>query len=194
MTAQLVKESEVNTLKRWLKDIVKDNEYTPDLPELQQKNGHLVFVYGTLKKSKCRGHMLAEADYLGLASTLSTHYLMYNVQGRQQFPVVLSRPGNPKAAPIGGELYEVTAEDMVYLDRIEQNGELYQRRMVPVNFVDSEGQMRQTWAWCYIGVDSFWGPIVQANLKGDPSVFRLNLCSTVPTNIFEENYYEYLGK
>src|SRR5262245_62993260 len=87
----------------------------------------LVFVYGTLKKG-FRNHHLLETSKLVVADVLtSRRYRMLDVG----FPVLLPK-GNGTEGLVKGEVYEVDAETLQQLDRLEGEGRMYHREVIEV--------------------------------------------------------------
>lgn len=98
--------------------------------------GIKVFVYGSLKKGFCNhARFLDEATFLGETRTHSRAYKMYSFG---MFPAVYKGG----AYSIEGELYEVTEEELVHLDRLESNGRFYNREEVKL----ANGET----AWMYL--------------------------------------------
>src|SRR5262245_56620 len=104
----------------------------------------LVFVYGTLKKG-FRNHHLLETSKLVVADVLtSRRYRMLDVG----FPVML--PGTEGL--VQGEVYEVDAETLEQLDRLEGEGRMYHRTVIEVY----DDQCRCYKVQAYIGNPEFW--------------------------------------
>jgi len=95
-----------------------------------------VFVYGSLKRGFVNHHLIARAKFLGVGTT-RPGFAMLNL-GR--YPgVVRGR------AAIGGELFLVPQPLMSGLDRLEANGRVYRRELVPITTASGTIQ-----AWIYI--------------------------------------------
>ena len=95
-----------------------------------------VFVYGSLKRGFVNHHLIARAKFLGVGTT-RPRFAMLNL-GR--YPGVVR--GN---VAIGGELYLVPRPLMGGLDRLEANGRVYRRELVPITTATGTIQ-----AWIYI--------------------------------------------
>ena len=81
-----------------------------------------VFIYGTLKKGQCRGHVLSEQKSLGKAET-TPEYTLFDCGA---YPALV----NTGSTSIQGELYEVDEKCLNILDRIEGAPFLYQLQKV----------------------------------------------------------------
>jgi len=102
---------------------------------------YTLFVYGTLKKQFSNHHYLRGAQYLGKGRTLHK-YGMY-VNG---IPYVIK---DQPTSFIYGELYQVEAEQLERIDRLEGHPEWYCREQVQI--VDTCKQ--QVTAWLYFFPD-----------------------------------------
>jgi gamma-glutamylcyclotransferase (GGCT)/AIG2-like uncharacterized protein YtfP len=82
----------------------------------------LVFVYGTLRRHEVNHHLLSQARYCGTFVT-SPHYRMVDLG---------ACPGVVKcgATAIEGEVYQVNAQQMVDLDRLEGYPHAYGRELI----------------------------------------------------------------
>lgn len=106
------------------------------------ENTDLVLVYGTLMKGERNAHFLDEADLIdGDVITAEASYLM------QQFNSSSSKgkatPGVQRGSyKMRGELYQVNEEQLIELDRLEQNGVRYEREVVSLQ----DGRK----AWLYV--------------------------------------------
>ena len=95
-----------------------------------------VFVYGSLKRGFVNHHLIARAKFLGVGMT------------RRGFAMLdLGRyPGVVRGCDIiGGELFSVPLPLVGGLDRLEENGRVYQRELVPI--ATGSGTIQ---AWIYI--------------------------------------------
>jgi len=92
-----------------------------------------VFVYGTLKKGRGNHHLLSQSKFLGTAETLP----QYTMVSLGAFPGVIENG----ITQIQGEIYEVNAEQLVRLDRLEGHPNFYRRDEIET----SEGK-----AWIYL--------------------------------------------
>ena len=105
---------------------------------------HLVFVYGSLKLGFSNNALLRQhgAEFLGTRVTDAARFDMVSMGG---FPAVL----DGGEAKISGELYEASDACMRSLDRLESNGQFYQREVVCLRggTNDSDGG---DFAWMYL--------------------------------------------
>lgn len=89
-----------------------------------QDKANPVFVYGTLMKGERASYMLDDSVFAG--EFLLKDYAMYNL-GR--YPGIQPCDGET----VFGEVYFVDGETRMELDRYEEEGSLYDRRMVTVS-------------------------------------------------------------
>lgn len=104
-----------------------------------------VAVYGTLKRGFSNHHLLEKAMYIGEAQT-GLPFRLYTVG----FPVLLPGTKDDPGTPVRVELYDVTAEQLHWLDRLEGNGRMYQRERRRFR-TSSGGVGYSVRAWVYIG-------------------------------------------
>jgi gamma-glutamylaminecyclotransferase len=95
-----------------------------------------VFVYGSLKRGFVNHRVLARARFLG-AGVTAPCFAMVDLG---PYPGVV--PGN---FVVTGEVYSVAPTTLASLDRLEANGRVYQRRIVPITL--SRGPVE---AWIYV--------------------------------------------
>jgi gamma-glutamylcyclotransferase (GGCT)/AIG2-like uncharacterized protein YtfP len=111
-----------------------------------KRMGHLVFVYGTLKRDQANHLLLEDESFRGEATT-ARDYTM----GNAGFPVALSARVDTPVGKIRGEVYRVGPRTMRALDKLENEGQMYHRTVVPIIH---NGQERQ--ALMYVGSDNYW--------------------------------------
>ncbi len=100
------------------------------------RHGHLVLVYGTLKRG-CSAHgLLRPAVYMGRGVAWG-----YTLLAEGRYPVAVEAPAGCRVV---GEVYRVPASVLARLDRYE--GGLYERRRVEVEM--EEGGV--VVAWMYV--------------------------------------------
>jgi gamma-glutamylcyclotransferase (GGCT)/AIG2-like uncharacterized protein YtfP len=111
---------------------------------------HRVFVYGTLRRGHRNHFLLETSKFMGEAATLRPYWMITT----GVFPVVLdSVPadfGFPPLA-IAGEIYHVDDATLEQLDRLEDKGRAYDRKMADVCASGNKVQ-----AHIYIGVADYW--------------------------------------
>lgn len=134
------------------------NEYTPDFLDLKLKDYQLVFVYGTLKTGQKRNSIFKNASFLGEAYTATTSYIMENSE--MDFPVAYHAPISTASASLLGEIYAVHPMTMLTLDKIESNGEMYERKESWFYLLDQTVKNTKfrpsVKAWVYLGKEDFW--------------------------------------
>jgi gamma-glutamylcyclotransferase (GGCT)/AIG2-like uncharacterized protein YtfP len=116
---------------------------------------HRVFVYGTLKRGIQNHHLLRGAEYVGNAYTIEC-FTMFNVG----FPVIRTSESE-EARSVFGEVYDVDDTILARLDRLENNGVMYDRKTVQIAFppgqgMASGGQDLIDEAGIYIGNPKYW--------------------------------------
>lgn len=92
---------------------------------MTQTNPILVCVYGSLRRGWALHGHLATARHVGDGTVRG--FVMYDLGA---YPAVVAH-SDPRAT-IRGEVYEVDAATLRRLDRVESEGSLYHRRVVPV--------------------------------------------------------------
>ncbi|MGQ9921817.1 MAG: gamma-glutamylcyclotransferase family protein [Desulfobacca sp.] len=104
---------------------------------MNNRERHLVFVYGTLRQGLPNHHFLTAARALGSART-KERYALY-VAG---VPKVVAAEA---ISQIQGELYLVDNYTLAMLDDLEDHPFTYRRQQVPVIMADGA----ETLAWLY---------------------------------------------
>jgi gamma-glutamylcyclotransferase (GGCT)/AIG2-like uncharacterized protein YtfP len=103
-----------------------------------------IFTYGTLKSGFRNHHLLRYAEFVDMATT-SDRYEMIDVG----FPVILPSDNGHK---VHGEVYEVDADTMARLDRLEGEGRMYDRVRKYVRLASGE----LVRLYYYVGCSGFW--------------------------------------
>jgi len=131
----------------WLRKLKESPEYA--------QNGHLVFVYGTLKRGFYNSPILEESELLTVTRTKDSKYEMVSIMNL--FPAVI--PGEFR---ISGEVYRISGMALWQLDMIEDHGDLYERRKVNV-----EGLKEPVWMYFLLDMNicppSHMSPLVFTN-------------------------------
>ncbi len=83
----------------------------------------LVFCYGTLKSGYHNHRLLEDAKFIGKSRTTPDYKIYCN--GR--FPYMIEVEGG---VSVEGEVYEVDAEQLARLDRLEGHPRMYLRKLV----------------------------------------------------------------
>jgi gamma-glutamylcyclotransferase (GGCT)/AIG2-like uncharacterized protein YtfP len=105
--------------------------------------GHLVFVYGTLMQGYGNHRLLENSRFVAQATT-SAPATLVNVGW---FPAITTLDAGP--CPVAGEVYEVNAETLANLDRLEGVPSLYTRERVTVDAED-EHHAGTVEVWTYV--------------------------------------------
>lgn len=107
---------------------------------------HQVFVYGTLKLGYGNNQLLQGSTFVGQARTLKPFWML----STGGFPVVFD---DKRIYPVSGELWEVTEQTLLRLDRLEGHPTWYCRKETLVDIADTG--IHDT-GWMYIGVPRAW--------------------------------------
>jgi gamma-glutamylcyclotransferase (GGCT)/AIG2-like uncharacterized protein YtfP len=161
---------------KYVRGVLDDRHYSPDLSDLYIHKWHPLFVYGTLKQGYSRNLLLSGSIYVGPAFTRSTGWALYHNKHKFPFPVafpVTEKLGEPlpPAGGIMGELYFVSPNVIQQLDFIEGNGIMYQRihRLVDLFDKGTGKPSLVCTSYMYIGIHAHW--------KHELKEGKLTLCS-----------------
>ncbi len=100
-----------------------------------ERDGHSVFVYGSLKRDFQNNDVLAIEEFVARTKTLSARYRMVSMG---HFPAVVEN--GPYF--VDGEVYRIHGETLWTLDIMEGQGDFYDRKQIQVaNYADP--------VWCY---------------------------------------------
>ncbi len=113
-------------------------------------NKHRVFCYGTLKRGIHNHHLLSTAEFVGEAYTLDT-FKMYHVG----FPVIRFSD-HPDAKAVFGEVYDVDDDTLKKLDRLENEGVMYDRKQINITLSDLAANDIIDQVSVYVGNDKYW--------------------------------------
>lgn len=113
------------------------------MSEADRPDGPLVFVYGSLKRGFYNHHHLRRHTYIADVFT-EPCFALYRL-GRYPGMVRTSH----QAYEVYGELWQVDGRGLVALDRLEINGRLFQREVIPV--FNHQGHRWEAWAYLYLG-------------------------------------------
>jgi gamma-glutamylcyclotransferase (GGCT)/AIG2-like uncharacterized protein YtfP len=99
---------------------------------------HVVFVYGTLKKGGKLHYKLGGSEYAGEAAL--PNYTLYQFHD-VGVPIMVRSLDDQ----VMGELYVVTNETLVMLDKAESEGKLYHRHLVTL----CDGMKAWAYVWAH---------------------------------------------
>mgnify|MGYP006365673073 CR=1 FL=1 len=144
-----------------LKELQRRQAQTPDFKDIRLKEKVLLFIYDDMKKGGLNNYFLTESDYLGVARTASNFYKMRT----GIFPIVFDEEDKNTVVRgfIQGEIFAVSPETILAMDRLKCNGEMFSRKKR--NFFleeqhrttkDGKKQAITVTAYIYIGVNEFW--------------------------------------
>jgi len=137
-------------------------EHTPDFHLLKLNTYVPVFVYGTLKFGEKNHHLLKDCPYLGLAETVTPCFKMKSYSG--MFPILVSETRKEEqkyCEYVLGEVYAVPPKVLLHLDKLEDNGYMFQRELKHVwmpdqQFQGSKGMVKPSIkVWIYLATDFF---------------------------------------
>lgn len=118
-------------------EIEKKREFTPDLPELERKHWHWLFVPDELQTDHWQNILLKDcqkSEYVGFTQDHLT--MLKHDLGIFSTPLIFSGDlgyqNPPKRLPIKGELYRVPPAAFVAIDNHKQNTVSCFRREVPI--------------------------------------------------------------
>jgi gamma-glutamylcyclotransferase (GGCT)/AIG2-like uncharacterized protein YtfP len=146
-----------------------ETAHTPDVQELEEKRGHLIFTYGTLKSGMPRNYLLTstKSRFIAVGITNLAYSLFYqHKRYDERFPVLLPGIKGSPVGPVVGELWMVYPKTVMGIDRMERNGTLYKRLKMQIQVVSkpkhSDFQLyAMTWAWGWTGIRSAWEPLIE---------------------------------
>lgn len=123
---------------------------------------HSVFVYGSLRKGFHNNHFMKDAEFVCEARSRNPEWLLNQFNSKSKPGAFV--PGITEGDKyIKGEIYKVDDEGLAKLDKLEENGTRYQRRLV--NFEGGHS------AWMYVHVDKNEKPAAaREQIKYDPAV------------------------
>jgi gamma-glutamylcyclotransferase (GGCT)/AIG2-like uncharacterized protein YtfP len=152
--------------RKQVHDRINRNIYTPDLPYLNSRNGHLLFVYGTLKTGFSRHWMLKSYKSHFICSAISWQMYSLFYAPKLGFPVMMPSAGGSPIGNVVGQLFIVPPKVISVLDECEKNGDMYNRYKINLQLItkptDNQFQQYATcYAWCYIGNPKEWRPHVE---------------------------------
>lgn len=97
------------------------------------------WVYGTLKKGNSNSYHLKDCEFIDYAEFTGNHTMFTLLQQSQgglfkQFPALIKTEQIENT--IQGEIYKIDDNILRQLDKLEGNGDLYQREVVEINGKD----------------------------------------------------------
>jgi gamma-glutamylcyclotransferase (GGCT)/AIG2-like uncharacterized protein YtfP len=101
---------------------------------------HYLFAHGTLRQGGRNNGLIAGATLLGRAGTVED-YALFIIKNK---PVVTKRP----VTKIKGEVYSVTEEMLMLIDRFQGHPRINKRELVPVKLED--GSSVDAWIYFHI--------------------------------------------
>lgn len=121
---------------------------------------HNLFVYGTLKRGHGNSKLLAHAEILGMATSVSKYKLL-----DCGIPFMIESLDENSGACVRGELYRIDDETLARCDRLERHPRLYMRSMRA--FKLSDGTLLEAWVYLKTDNDRVWhGEELQPDFNG----------------------------
>jgi gamma-glutamylaminecyclotransferase len=108
-------------------------------------NSHLVFVYGSLQRGEHNHGLLHAAEYRGEARSER----QFRLYAFRHYPALVRDENDPRA--IVGEVYAVDEATLRILDRLEDNGQLYQRELIDVDSLERPNERLRAWVYIFRG-------------------------------------------
>ncbi len=131
---------------------------TWDVAELNQFDRHYVFTYGTLMTNGSNNKLIGNVGRNKFIGAAVTDYDKFDMaiavtkEPQHRFPVALINSGDTERYHrIKGELFLVTTETLLKMDKLEQNYYMYYRNKENILIGNNKVE-----AWMYIGMDGFW--------------------------------------
>ena len=154
------------------------NGHTPDIADLSNRIGAVVFVYNNLMKGRRDHHLLNPIGFGGNAYTGNLYNgwyrradhipIMLNPFIKNEKPVWAVQTG-AHAAQFKGELYIVSIATLKELDKYHTNGVEFIRQRIDIDLTYEEDILTkdkqivksgvyhsQKKAWCYVGNPDYW--------------------------------------
>jgi gamma-glutamylcyclotransferase (GGCT)/AIG2-like uncharacterized protein YtfP len=154
--------------KEKFKELRERRSYTPDIPELEQRCAHLIFVYGSLKDPgfSRSGFLPGEgAKFIAAGTTKLNYSLWYQHRRKDAFPVLLPVKSGHPYGNVVGQVWMVYPHTIIKLDELERNTVLYNRLKINVQLItkprDTQFQQYSSvYAYAYMGQNSLWGRMI----------------------------------
>lgn len=154
----------------WCRQQKRYNPYTPDLPALEQRERHWVFICCDLKLRLPRDYMIEREPDVSSAFTEKSFVMWKKKLGNQSYPIPLENTfddpfGQHPPLRIQGELYLLTPSQIILLDNLRLNGVEFERKRVKIIVPFRKGRLYKTFtkrveAWMYIGRSSYWDELI----------------------------------
>lgn len=109
------------------------------------ERGHLLFVYGSLKRGQSNHRLLASAEFVAEALTVEPAFRLVDLG---PYPALVRSAEAPLS--IVGELFRIDEATLVAVDRLESNGSLYQRELLEVAELEEPARRHQAWTYLYL--------------------------------------------
>lgn len=174
--------------------------FTPDQNEIDKRPYHRVLVYDRMKRNFPDQNKLDAIAFLGEAYTTDTRFILWKHNlGYDTYPVATEKNRTGFSHNIRGELYLLTTESLMGLDKSLGNGVRWSRIEVDLihpykivqekpSYVESDWIENYPTAWMYVGLENHWkSPIMTDN--------RITTCGEYRTSRDRDlMFYEFLLK
>ena len=113
--------------QEWLDTAKQENQYTPDIAEVESRKFNFIFVYDE-KMHRRPGYKVIEEHTVPMHTvyTKDKFFMYKHIPDGRVIPIP---EGN---RPIRGELHVTTGEGLIYLDKLYENGVEFLRQRVKV--------------------------------------------------------------
>lgn len=169
----------------FIAELIDRQKYTPDFKNIRMREDNLLFVYDEFQRTGLYNYHLKDAKYLGQGKTAYNQYQMKISQTTPIYPVVfIHEVENP--GYIRGEVFAVSPETIQVLDRLNRNGEVFERKEKAIICVDQAVPTKKgpkspsVKCWMYVGLRPFWKDKKLANSS-----------AIIPGGTNAKRYYEF---
>lgn len=137
-------------------------EHSPDYHLLKLNAYVPVFVYGTMKHGEKNHKMVKDCPYLGIGETVTPCFQMRSYAG--MFPILKSEVRKDQqqyCEYVLGEVYAVPPARLLHIDKLEDNGYMFQREMKHIwlpdqSFKGAKGMVKPSIkCWIYLATEFF---------------------------------------
>lgn len=174
------------TYRNYLTNIINGSYFTKDIPSLERYHWHYLFVYDDLKKGLDQNDYLAGAELISTkAYTSEARYEMKYLQNKgYKMPYIRFTGDKNRNGYIRGDLYRVFTEEIIDIDTLNNNGEMYFRVKLPI--IISSHTKQSVLAWTYMGNE----PVLRDTFNR-PDIWSINESKFIGTD--QSRFYIFGG-
>jgi hypothetical protein len=179
----------------WMEEAAKESQFTPDLSQLMKSQFQLLFIYDRMMRGfPDYGKVDTHSVYQATAYTEGKFSMIKRELGGESYPVAFDQMIRlkdweildivmqdtvreiarlhshvPRPQLVKGQLHAVRPYHFLELDKLMQNGVIFQRKRVKLitpyrkkvgNIVQPGDFTVENSAWMYIGVPDYWRPLL----------------------------------